>query len=89
MSYTLTELIEKLQDLADEYPELAEQEVNMAFQQNYPLAGLITSVTVVESEDEDAENCTDECKHGSLRELWIGTKDNRHTPYAPGEAWND
>ena len=89
MSYTLTELIEKLEELVEDYPDLADQKVNMAFQENYPLAGLITSVTVIETEDEDSDNCTEECTHGPTAELWIGIQDNYNTPYAPKEAWND
>lgn len=88
VSYSLNELIEKLQDLAEDHPELADQQVNVAFQPNYPLAALITSVTVLENKDDcdcpDTKSCED-CE----AQLWIGIKDNSRIGYAPGEAWND
>lgn len=93
MSYTLTELIEKLQDLADEYPELAEQEVNVAYQRSYPLAGFIDAVTIVEIDDEDSDECecpsTKSCDHCPKPAVWIGIKDNSREPYAPKAAWRE
>ena len=91
MSYTLTELIEKLEELVEEYPDLEDQKVNMAFQENYPLAGLITSVTVIEDDEDSDCECpsTKSCDECPKPKLWIGIQDNYNTPYAPKEAWND
>ena len=91
MSYTLNELIEKLQDLKEDNPELADEQVNVAFQPNYPLAALITSVTLVEGESDcncpSTKTC-DDCED-SEDQIWIGIKDNSRIGYAPGEAFND
>jgi len=93
MSYTLTELIEKLQDVADEYPDLADQEVNVAYQRSYPLAGFISAVTIVETDDEDSDECecpsTKECEHCPEPAIWIGISDNSSEPYAPKAAWRE
>lgn len=91
MSYTLDELIEKLQDLKDEFPELSDQVVNVAMQQNYPIAGFIGSVTTISDEDQADCDCpsTKTCPECEKTELWLGINENRNRPYASGEAWND
>ena len=77
---TLNELIETLQEMLDDHPELGDQPVNVGYQQNYPLAGFVANVVVIEGdddvEDEDSEPA-----------LWIAVCDNRTEPYAPRAAW--
>ena len=50
---TLNELIETLQEMLDDYPELGDQPVNVGYQPGYPLAGTITNVVVIDGEDEN------------------------------------
>jgi len=85
---TLTDLIEQLQDLMEEFPELAEADVMVATQPSYPLAAVIDCVSLVDSEDvdEDAEDAED-----ALGVVWIATSEvgsnSKVSPYAPRAAW--
>lgn len=73
---TLNELIEQLQDIVDQNPELGEENIKVAQQPSYPLASTIANVTVIEDdEDEDSEPT-----------VWIALREARD--YAPHEAWN-
>lgn len=89
MTMTVQELIEELQDYLDDNPELADQPVNIAYQQNYPLAAEVVAVNVLDSElDEDCECETlQECTHQVQPVLWIATVENTQEPYAPKSAW--
>lgn len=89
MSITLNELIEELQDYLADYPELGDEAVNIAYQQNYPLAAEIVRVTVLDSElDEDCEcESLNDCTHQVAPTLWIATTENDSEPYAPKAAW--
>lgn len=80
---TLNELIETLQDLLGDYPELGDQAINVGYQANYPLAGIIANVVVIDGEDEE----TDEEQGCTTPQLWIAINDNHSEPYAPRAAW--
>ena len=78
---TLNELIETLQEMLDDYPELGDQPVNVGYQPNYPLAGVIANVVVIDGDGEDEDEDEDEPA------LWIAISDNHSEPYAPRAAW--
>jgi hypothetical protein len=86
---TLNELIETLEDLLQEDPSLGDKEVNVAYQQNYPLAGYVENVTVINPDGD--EDCTCEylkdCTHQEEPKLWLALSDNQAEPYAPKQAW--
>jgi len=92
---TLNELIEELQDILEENESLGETEVNVAFQQNYPLAGFVANVTIVNTDaDDDCEHDTNaECRimdcAGDVPQVWIAITDNNVAPYAPRAAWRN
>lgn len=81
---TLNELIETLQEMLDDYPELGDQPVNVGYQPNYPLAGIIANVVVIGGDDPEEDEDEDE---DSEPALWIAISDNRDEPYAPRAAW--
>jgi hypothetical protein len=84
---TLNDLIEQLQDLVEEFPELAEADVMVATQPSYPLTAVIDCISLVDSEDEDE----DEDISGGLPTVWIATSEvgssSSVSPYAPSAAW--
>ena len=77
---TLNELIETLQETLDDYPELGDQPVKVGYQPNYPLAGVIANVVVIDADDEEDYD-------DSGPALWIAVSDNHSEPYAPRAAW--
>ena len=79
---TLNELIETLQEMLDDYPELGDQPVNVGYQPNYPLAGVIANVVVIDGDEDEDEDDQD-----SEPALWIAISDNHSEPYAPRAAW--
>jgi len=86
---TLTDLIEQLQDLVEDFPELAEADVMVATQPSYPLSAVIDCISLVHSEDEDEDE--DEDISGGLPVVWIATSEvsssSSVSPYAPRAAW--
>ncbi len=85
---TLSDLIEQLQDLIEEFPELAEADVMVATQPSYPLAAVIDCVSLVDS---DSEFEDEEEISGGLHTVWIATSEvgsnSKVSPYAPRAAW--
>ncbi len=75
---TLDELIETLTEIRDDNEGIGDREVNIGYQPNYPLAGLITNVTEIEEEDDEG--------NGDVS-IWIAVSDNQREPYAPRAAW--
>ena len=82
MSMTLTELMDQLEYIAVEHPDLRDKPINVAFQQNYPLAGLVVNATVLDCEDEDDGESLS-------AEVWLALDDNRKEPYASKRAWTE
>lgn len=86
----LTDLIEQLQDLLEDFPELAEADVMVAQQPSYPLAAVIDCVSLVDSDNED-EFLDEEEISGGLPTVWIATSEvgssSSISPYAPRAAW--
>jgi hypothetical protein len=85
---TLNDLIEQLQDLVEEFPELAEADVMVAQQPSYPLSAVIDCISLVDSDsDEDDDNGIS----GGLPTVWIATSEvgssSSVSPYAPSAAW--
>lgn len=76
---TLNDLIEELQDMLDNNPELGDQEIKIALQPNYPLASTIANVTIIDGDDEVDD---DECEP----QIWIAIDEARG--YASKAAWN-
>jgi hypothetical protein len=92
MALTLNELIEALQEALEDHPDLGDQEINIAYQQNYPLAAYATAVSLVDQDNEDDEcecETDDECDHQGKPRLWIATTDQYDEPYAPKAAWRE
>lgn len=84
---TLTDLIEQLQDLLEEFPALGDRDVMIATQPSYPLTAVIDCVSLVDNdEDEDDEDAED-----GLGIVWIATSEigshSSVSPYAPRAAW--
>lgn len=86
----LTDLIEQLQDLLEDFPELAEADVMVAQQPSYPLAAVIDCVSLVDG-DSDDEFLDEEEISGGLPTVWIATSEvgsgSSVSPYAPRAAW--
>ena len=80
---TLNDLIEQLQDLLDESPELGDRDVMIATQPSYPIAAVIDCVCVVNDEDDEEED--------AFGTVWIATSEigssSSVSPYAPRAAW--
>ena len=79
----LTELIEMLTDLADEFEhsghDADDVDVLLAYQRHYPLAGTVETVTadLTRSSNDD----------GNLT-VWIAERGQQYgNPYAPAGAW--
>jgi hypothetical protein len=87
----LTDLIEQLQDLLEDFPELAEADVMVAQQPSYPLAAVIDCVSLVDGGNEDDEFLEEEEISGGLPTVWIATSEvgssSSVSPYAPRAAW--
>ena len=81
---TLNDLIEQLQDLVDECPDLGDRDVMIATQPSYPLTAVIDCVSVVDDED-------DEDDEDAVGTVWIATSEigssSSVSPYAPRAAW--
>lgn len=86
----LTDLIEQLQDLLEDFPELAEADVMVAQQPSYPLAAVIDCISLVDSDNDD-EFLDEEEISGGLPTVWIATSEvgssSSVSPYAPRAAW--
>jgi hypothetical protein len=86
----LTDLIEQLQDLLEDFPELAEADVMVATQPAYPLTAVIDCVSLVDG-DSDDEFLDEEEISGGLPTVWIATSEvgssSSISPYAPRAAW--
>jgi hypothetical protein len=92
---TLTDLIEQLQDLLEEYPALGDRDVMIAQQPSYPLTAVIDCVSLVDSEDADEDyedDEDDEDDEDGLGVVWIATSEigssSKFSPYAPRAAWD-
>ncbi len=90
----LTDLIEQLQDLLEDFPELAEADVMVAQQPSYPLAAVIDCVSLVDSDSDSDSEFEDEDEEeisGGLPTVWIATSEvgssSSVSPYAPRAAW--
>jgi hypothetical protein len=85
---TLTDLIQQLQDLVEEFPELAEADVMVATQPSYPLSAVIDCISLVDSDSDEDE---DDGISGGLPTVWIATSEvgssSSVSPYAPSAAW--
>jgi len=85
---TLNDLIEQLQDLVEEFPELAEADVMVATQPSYPLSAVIDCISLVDS---DSDEDDDDGISGGLPTVWIATSEigshSSVSPYAPRAAW--
>lgn len=85
---TLTDLIEQLQDLLEDFPELAEADVMVAQQPSYPLSAVIDCISLVDSDSDEDE---DDGISGGLPTVWIATSEvgssSSISPYAPRAAW--
>jgi hypothetical protein len=85
---TLNDLIEQLQDLVEEFPELAEADVMVAQQPSYPLSAVIDCISLVDGDSDEDE---DEGVSGGLPTVWIATSEvgssSSISPYAPRAAW--
>ena len=84
---TLTDLIEQLQDLLEEFPALGDRDVMIATQPSYPLTAVIDCVSLVDSDDDE----DDEDAEDGLGIVWIATSEigshSSVSPYAPSAAW--
>lgn len=84
---TLSDLIEQLQDLLEEFPALGDRDVMIAQQPSYPLAAVIDCVSLVDNDDEEG----DEDAEDGLGVVWIATSEigshSSVSPYAPRAAW--
>jgi hypothetical protein len=84
---TLSDLIEQLQDLVDEFPSLADRDVMIATQPSYPMAAFVDCVSLVDSDDDE----DDEDAEDGLGTVWIATSEvgsnSKVSPYAPRAAW--
>ena len=84
---TLSDLIEQLQDLLEEFPALGNRDVMIAQQPSYPLTAVIDCVSLVDNDDDE----DDEDAEDGLGVVWIATSEvgssSSVSPYAPRAAW--
>jgi hypothetical protein len=84
---TLSDLIEQLQDLLEEFPALGDRDVMIAQQPSYPLTAVIDCVSLVDNDDDE----DDEDAEDGLGVVWIATSEigssSSVSPYAPRAAW--
>jgi hypothetical protein len=84
---TLSNLIEQLQDLLEEFPALGDRDVMIAQQPSYPLTAVIDCVSLVDNDDDEG----DEDAEDGLGVVWIATSEigssSSVSPYAPRAAW--
>jgi hypothetical protein len=84
---TLSDLIEQLQYLLEEFPALGDRDVMIATQPSYPLTAVIDCVSLVDSDDDE----DDEDAEDGLGIVWIATSEigshSSVSPYAPSAAW--
>lgn len=84
---TLSDLIEQLQDLLEEFPALGDRDVMIATQPSYPLTAVIDCVSLVDNDDDEG----DEDAEDGLGVVWIATSEigshSSVSPYAPRVAW--
>jgi hypothetical protein len=84
---TLSDLIEQLQDLLEEFPALGDRDVMIAQQPSYPLTAVIDCVSLVDNDDDEG----DEDAEDGLGVVWIATSEigssSSVSPYAPRAAW--
>lgn len=84
---TLSDLIEQLQDLLEEFPVLGDRDVMIAQQPSYPLTAVIDCVSLVDNDDDE----DDEDAEDGLGVVWIATSEigssSSVSPYAPRAAW--
>jgi hypothetical protein len=83
----LSDLIEQLQDLLEEFPALGDRDVMIAQQPSYPLTAVIDCVSLVDNDDDE----DDEDAEDGLGVVWIATSEigssSSVSPYAPRTAW--
>jgi hypothetical protein len=84
---TLSDLIDQLQDLLEEFPALGDRDVMIAQQPSYPLTAVIDCVSLVDNDDDE----DDEDAEDGLGVVWIATSEigssSSVSPYAPRAAW--
>jgi hypothetical protein len=84
---TLSDLIEQLQDLLEEFPALGDRDVMIATQPSYPLTAVIDCVSLVDNDEEEDEEDVED----GLGTVWIATSEigshSSVSPYAPRAAW--
>jgi hypothetical protein len=84
---TLSDLIEQLQDLLEEFPALGDRDVMIAQQPSYPLTAVIDCVSLVDNDDDEG----DEDAEDGFGVVWIATSEigssSSVSPYAPRAAW--
>jgi len=84
---TLSDLIEQLQDLLEEFPALGDRDVMIAQQPSYPLTAVIDCVSLVYNDEDEG----DEDAEDGLGVVWIATSEvgssSSVSPYAPRAAW--
>lgn len=83
----VSELIEQLEALADEYGD--DCEVQIATQPEYPLAYTIAGVTAIDPADAatDSEEFGGE-PAGAPVVVWLASGEQPAIPYAPSAAWH-
>lgn len=81
----LAELIQQLEEIVLDNPELADREVMIATQPSYPLTAVIDCISLVDADD-DADEDED------FPTVWIATSEigsySNVSPYAPQAAWD-
>jgi hypothetical protein len=84
----LSELVERLEELRDDFGDDADPEVVAAYQPNYPLSGTILGAVKLE-EDDDEES--DDIGEGDTGVVWIAIGSHPHdlSPYAPSAVFKE
>lgn len=85
----INELIELLEEAKDIAPHAGETEVRIAYQESYPIAGVIGAISVADPFDDEGDDNPGLDLSGHDGKLWIAASPMPYgeNPYGPDFAW--
>lgn len=86
----LSELIERLEELRDEFGDGLDPEVVCAYQPSWPLTGVLLGATTLQ-DDERVDHKGDYLPHDETSVVWLAIGGHPHgmSPYAPAGVFEE